>query len=83
MENSRNCPICGKDVVGFLKHIRFSHKISNEKQFQTEIEKIQKKKKLQIEFSKLVEDLQNRKKLGEITSEEYRQLITKWVQSIK
>ena len=78
MENSKNCPICGKSISDFLKHLRFVHQIQDSEEFHDEITKLKTKKKRQLEFAQYVEELKLKKKMGDITAEEYRELITRW-----
>ena len=77
------CLLCGKQISDLLKHLRFSHKIKNDEEFENEIRNIEYIKKSKQEFSIYVENLQHKKKKNEITSEEYRELITEWVRQHK
>lgn len=78
MNSSRLCPLCQKKVSDFLKHLRFTHEIEDIEEYETRVNEINKKKTKQREFSNYVEKLKKRKEKGEISPEEYRNLITKW-----
>ena len=78
-----NCPLCDKQISDLLKHLRFNHKIKNDEEFENAIRKIEGVKKAQQEFTTYYEKLQHKKKKNEITSEEYRELITEWVHQHK
>ena len=73
-----DCPLCKKRISDLLKHLRFVHEINDVEQFNQEKAKLVRLKTKQTEFAKYVEDLQNKMKNGEISPEEYRELITKW-----
>lgn len=76
---SLTCPLCGKQVSDLLKHIRFIHNILDAEQFNSEIGKLGAKKSKQAKFAKFVSELQTKKRNSEITAEEFRELITKWI----
>jgi len=78
MGNKRTCPLCSKDVVDFLKHLRFTHDISSAEELDEKIKKMQKSNNNIIEFDKFVEKLKVQMNSGEISPEKYRELITRW-----
>ena len=78
MNSKRECPICHKETVNYLKHLRFTHEITNEDDFQQAMQKIEesniKKEKFRIYSEEILKKMNNK----EISPEEYRELITKW-----
>jgi len=79
MESMSDCPLCNKKIGDLLKHLRFVHNMEDADQFNQEMTKLEMLKTKQYEFGRYVEELQEKKKNGKITAEEYRELITKWV----
>jgi len=78
-----DCPLCNKQISDLLKHLRFSHKIKNDKEFDREVKHKETIKKSQEEFSAYVEEIKYKKKKNEITDEGYRELITEWINQHK
>jgi len=72
------CLICGKEVNDILNHYVLSHDIKDPHDFYKNLEREELKKKRQENFCILVKDLTERKKRGEISAEEYRQLQKAW-----
>lgn len=75
----RKCPICNNGVSDFLKHLRFTHNITDPDELEQEIKKGTNRENKKNEFAAYVEESQLKKKKGEITDEEYRELITQWI----
>ncbi|MFH0862318.1 MAG: hypothetical protein V1875_04730 [Candidatus Altiarchaeota archaeon] len=72
------CLICGEEVNDILNHYVFSHDLQNPDDFYKVLQREDLKKKRQVEFNALVKDLTERKRRGEISAEEYRQLQKEW-----
>ena len=72
------CPLCGKELKDLLQHLITQHKLSGVDQLESEIQKKQRYNRRRCEFGKYVRELQERVKLGELTWEQYRELIMKW-----
>ena len=73
------CPLCGRNFHDLLKHLVLAHDIENIDHFKIEIEKVEATKKTQSEFSNYVRELQDQRKKGTISAEDYRILVTKWL----
>jgi len=78
VDEKGECPLCNEKISDFIVHLRFSHEIDNSEKFFLEKDKLEIKKTKQLEFRKYIEELQLKKKNGQISDEEYRELITKW-----
>ena len=78
MSSKRECPICHKEFVNYLKHLRITHEITNEEDFKQKIQKIEESNIKKEKFRIYSEENLKRMKNGEISPEEYRELITKW-----
>ena len=76
----RSCSICGVNPNDILKHLRLQHSIENKDQLERETNRIEKKKENQNKFAAYVDELKERIRKNEITFDEYRQLINKWIQ---
>ena len=72
------CNICGKEVVDILRHFAIAHRIKSINHLKVEIEKAEKEETRRAEFRKYVEELNERIKRGEISTEDYRRLVTQW-----
>ena len=79
MDSTRECPLCCKKISDFLKHLRFVHNITEPLELEHAIQKIGDHENKKNQFAKYVEELQLKKKNNEISIEEYRELITKWI----
>lgn len=79
MIEQRKCPLCEQDITDILQHLRIQHDIESTEQLSEEIVKLEQKKTKQLGFAKYVEELQQKKRNGEITAEEYRELIIEWI----
>lgn len=75
----RECPLCNKKISNFLNHLRFIHDITDPLELVQAIQKISDNENLKNQFAKYVEELLLKKSNHEITSEKYRELITKWI----
>jgi len=78
MKEKKECAICGKLVSDFLGHLSISHNIKNKEEFEQKIKAIENDKHKQKEFSAYVDKLKSMLATGDISYEEYRELITKW-----
>lgn len=78
MSSKRECPICHKETINFLKHLRLIHEISNPEDLKQKMVKIERTQDKKEEFRKYVEEIHEKMRKEEISAEEYRELITKW-----
>lgn len=78
MSSKRECPICHKETANFLKHLRFTHEITDSEDCKQKMEQIKELDIKKEKFGKYVEETLEKMKKGEISAEEYRELITKW-----
>ena len=78
MSSKRECPICHKEFANFLKHLRITHEIKNDVYYKKKMQEIEETNIKKEKFRNYTEEHQKRMKNGEITPEEYRELITKW-----
>lgn len=80
MERTK-CPICRKGFRGILKHLLLVHDVQDLDNLRGNVEIVEKNEKRVREFGKYVDELHSRIKKGEITSEKFRELISKWDES--
>ncbi len=79
MTNKRICPICSKEIVDFLKHLRFIHNVTSPEELAKNIKKINQVEDNKKKFANYVYEIKLKMKKGEISAEQYRELITKWI----
>jgi uncharacterized membrane protein len=72
------CDICGKEVKDILRHFVIAHGIKSINHLKVEINGAEKEKIKRAEFRKYVEELHEKIKRGEISTEDYRKLVTQW-----
>jgi len=77
------CPFCNKNTSDILEHIRFSHDISSVEEFNEKLAKLESRKVQQQAYGDYVLELQAKEKKGEISAEDYRRLITEWINQHK
>jgi hypothetical protein len=73
------CPICKKVSQDILKHLRLSHDITGSEQYQVLLGKIEKREQRKREFGDFVRHLQEQRREGSISAEQYRESIEKWM----
>ena len=73
------CPLCSRDFVDLLMHLVLSHDIEDAEHFKTEVQKIEHAERRKREFCDYVTQLQDQRRKGAISGEEYRDLVSRWV----
>jgi hypothetical protein len=72
------CELCGKNYKDILQHLSIMHDIHDLDDYNQEVAKVQNAKSDRNNFSSYVGEMQARRSKGEISAEEYRELIAKW-----
>ena len=72
------CPLCNKDIVDLLMHLVLSHDIENIEHFNAEVEKIVSADREKRDFYEYVMQLQDQRRRGMISGEQYRELVSRW-----
>lgn len=79
----RECPLCGRHVRDFLKHLAIGHEIENVEQFKQEVEKVESTERGKKAFAEYVNQLKEQRAKGLISAEDYRMAVTKWFEERK
>lgn len=72
------CPLCGKQILDQLEHLRLTHDIESSLQFASALSRIQKNEARVAEFRKYIEELWRKKEKGLITAKDYRDMVEEW-----
>lgn len=76
--DNKRCPICGRRYKDILKHFVVVHNIKDMDQLNQACNEAKKKEEVIEAFSNYVEELKRKLKNGEISPEDYRELMMKW-----
>ena len=73
------CPFCRKSIADFLKHLAMTHDIKDIDQFRSEVEGVETIEDQKRKFSDFVSQLLDQRAKGQISAEEYRASVDKWL----
>jgi hypothetical protein len=74
------CPLCGDNRSDLLMHLSVTHRIRDLDHLREEMEKKESVLRRREEFNKFVERLKERVSKGEISWNDYRKLVSKWLE---
>lgn len=75
---SNFCPICQREFKDILKHFTLKHDISDINQLKTYIEMAEAQEQKRKEFGMFIDEINEKKRRGEITIDEWRVLREGW-----
>jgi hypothetical protein len=76
--NNKTCPICGNQFINVLEHIAIVHEVTDIEVLKKLTDNYEKRETNRSEFSKYIDELNSKLKEGKITSEQYRELSSRW-----
>jgi len=73
------CPLCNKNFADLLMHLVFSHDIEDIEHFNAEVKSLEIADRRRRDFHGYVTQLQDQRRRGVISAEQYRELVSKWI----
>jgi hypothetical protein len=74
----KRCPFCKRQLKDLLKHLVLVHEIRDSDQFERELERVSGEENEKTRFFAFVSVLNEQKRKGLISAQEYRTRMRKW-----